>query len=199
MANINAPYGLRPVHANGRPWEGALSLYHVDAGDSTALLKGDPVKLAVTAPTDTRYGVVSDVIRAAAGDPIVGVFMGLAQPSLSAHGTIYRAGSTAAYCLVCDDPDVYFQIQEDSDSAAMAATDVGKNINLVAGNGSTVTGISGFMLDSNTANTTPTLDFQVIRLAPIPGNVIGNYAQWIVKPNTHQRAWGATGPTGVGD
>jgi hypothetical protein len=196
MANLNAPYGLRPVNANGRPWEGALSRYHVDAGDGTALYKGDPVKLTTTAPTDTRHGIVSDVIRAAAGDPIVGVFMGLAQPSLTAGGLMYRAALTAAYCLVCDDPDVYFLAQEDSVTAAMAATDCGKNINLVAGTGSAVTGLSGFMLDSNTADTANTLDFQVIRLAPMPNNIIGNYAQWIVKPNTHQRAHDVTG---VGD
>lgn len=187
MANTDAPFGLRPIHADGRPYTGALNEYYVPATDSTALFIGDPVKLAGAADTDG----VPTVTAAAAGDPILGVYLGKARPLRDA--TKHRAASTAEYVLVADDPDLAFEVQEDSDGGALAAADVGLNANLLAGSGSTATGVSGFTLDSSSADTTATLDFQIVRLSTRGNNAIGDYAVWVVRPNTHHRAHGTTG------
>lgn len=189
MANTNAPAGLVPYASRGgKPYDGAANKYYVPASDSTALFLGDPVKLAGSADATGRYATVT---RAAAGDPILGVVVGVADPLVDSP--IYRAASTATYVLVADDPDLVFLIQEDGDGGTLAATSVGLNANVVAGTGSTYTGRSGFLLDSSSANTTNTLDFQIIGLAPMEDNVLGSYAKWLVKPNTHARAHGATG------
>jgi len=43
MANIDAPFGLRPLrHRNGAPYNGAVNPYYI-AGDVAALFIGDPV------------------------------------------------------------------------------------------------------------------------------------------------------------
>lgn len=191
MANRDAPFGLRPVNLDGKPYVAQANLYYVASGESNNLFIGDPVKIAGSADAN---GIPS-VARAAAGDPIVGVVIGVQSTKDSPLHTdsIYRPASTAYYVLVADDPDQFFAIQEDSDSATLAATDVGLNANIVIGAGSTTTGLSGVELDSDTADTTNSLDFQIVRLLQAPDNAIGDNAVWIVKPNTHHRAHGTTG------
>jgi hypothetical protein len=189
MANADAPRGLAPYgYRNGKPYTGAANKYHVPASDETALLINDPVKLAGSADATGRYATVT---RAAAGDPILGVVVGIDAPL--ADSTIYRVASVATYVLIADDPDLIFEIQEDSAGGALTANSVGLNADLVAGTGSTFTGMSGFELDSSTADTTASLDFQIIGLSPREDNVLGTNAKWLVKPNNHARAAAATG------
>ena len=92
MANVNSPAGARPVmHRNGAPYNGSFRSYSVAAGNATALLIGDFVILAGTSQT-INGRVLSDVIRAATGDVITGVVVGVkpdTQDSLR-----YRAAST---------------------------------------------------------------------------------------------------------
>lgn len=189
MANSNAPAGLVPYASRGgKPYDGAANKYYVPAANSTALFLGDPVKLAGSADASGRY---ASVTQAAAGDPILGVVVGIADPLVDSP--IYRAASVEAYVLVADDPDLVFSIQEDGDGGTLNADSVGFNANVVIAAGSTFTGRSGTMLDSSSAATTATLDFQIIGLTPMENNVLGAYAKWLVKPNTHARAAGATG------
>ena len=52
MANADTPAGARPVmHRNGAPYNGAFRVYAHPAGDGTALMIGDFVKLAGTGET----------------------------------------------------------------------------------------------------------------------------------------------------
>jgi hypothetical protein len=108
----------------------------------------------------------------------------------------YRAASTEGYVLVCDDPDVLYEIQEDSDTSTLAKTSIGLNADLIAAAGSTYTRRSGFMLDSSTAATTATLQLRIIELAQRPDNEIGTNAKWLVAINLPTEA-GAVGSTGV--
>lgn len=188
MANANAPFGLQPVHADGRPWEGALNVYYVPSGDGTALYIGDVVKLTTSAESDGT----PHVTQAAAGDTPIGVFMGIAKP-LNAHGTIYRPASEGAYVLVADDPDQYFLAQEESGGGALAVGSVSLNIDISVGAGSAVTGRSGMVLDSSTVTDSATPAFRLTRLAPLVGNAAGDHAKWIVKCNLHARAHGTFG------
>ena len=46
MANVNAPYGIRPyAYRSGAPYNGAVRTYYVPVGNGTALYFGDPVIL----------------------------------------------------------------------------------------------------------------------------------------------------------
>jgi len=183
MANANTPYGLRPVrHRNGAPYNGAATRYHVPASDGTALFIGDPVIIAGSADADG----VATVTRATAagGNYLLGAVVAV-EPE-TRDSLTYRAASTARYVWVADDPDLVFEIQEDGVGGALAATNIGQNIDLVAGSGSTTTGLSGFMADSSTAATTNTLQLRLIGFSQRVDNEVGNaYAKMLVSINLH--------------
>jgi hypothetical protein len=187
MPNVDAPSGLRPIrYRSGLPYAGGANKYYVPATDATDLFIGDPVILAGSADADG----VATVTRATAGagNYITGVVVGVdqiegvASPSLA---RTYRPASTAMYVWVADDPELIFEIQEDSVGGALAATSVGLNASVIIAAGSTVTGRSGTELDSSTAATTNTLALQVLRLARRPDNEIGDQAKWEVRINLH--------------
>lgn len=190
MTNVNAPQGFSPVkYSSGAPYVGAFNTYFVPATDSTALFIGDPVIDAGSA--DSRG--VPTVTRATAGSGAYtrGVVIGFlpVYPTITTAPNLnitYRPASTAMYAMVADDPDILFEIQEDSVGGALAATNTGQNADFVAGAGSTATGLSGFMLDSSTAATTNTLQCRIVSLADRVDNIIGTNAKWLVTFNLHQ-------------
>lgn len=194
MANSNAPTGLTPVrNANGSPYVAQLSTYYVPSSDSTALFIGDPVIIAgdadaIGVPTATRA-------TAGATNRITGVVCGFVpSPTIVANG--YRLASTAEYILVETGPDVVYEIQEDAVGGALAATNVGQNIDLVAGSGSTYTKRSGWQADSSTAGTGATLQCRILRFVNRPDNEIGANAKILVRINLPTET-GAAGSTGV--
>jgi hypothetical protein len=184
MANSDNPAGATPVqHRNGGPYNGAFRVYSVAAGDGTALMVGDFVKLAGTGQT-INGRVLQDIVRAATGDVIVGVVVGVApatQDSLR-----YRAASTLREVYVADDPDLLFEIQEGSTGTALTANDIGLNIDFVVAAGSTVTGNSGTQLNNATEATTNTLDLHLVQPVPRDDNAIGYSCKWLVTINRHQ-------------
>lgn len=181
MANTDRPNGLRPVrHLNGSPWNGAVRRCYVPSSDGTAIFVGDAVKSAGSADADG----VPTVAQAAAGNAIRGVVTGI-EVLGSDLETLYRAASTARYVYVCEDPDVVFEIQEDSVGGALAATDVGNNADIVVGSGSTTSGASGMELDSSTKATTAA-QLNILALVQRPDNEIGTNAKWEVFINEHE-------------
>lgn len=149
------PFGLQPVrYKSGAPYNGAANVYHVPASDGTALFVGDPVLIAGTGDANG----VSTVARAAAGARITGVVVGFAPvPGATTDTGLrlgYRPASTLDYVLVADDPALLFEANEDGVGGFLAVTDIGNNVDLVAGTGSTYTKQSGYMLDSSTKATT---------------------------------------------
>ena len=182
MANADTPRGLWPVrHRNGAPYNGAATRYYVPSSDGTALYLGDPVILAGSADAD---GVAS-VTKATAGSGGYMIGPVVAVEPVTHESTIYREADVARYVWVADDPDLIFEIQEDSTGGALAAANVGQNADWAAGTGSTATGYSGAELDSSTANTTNTLQLRILGLAPKPDNSIGTNANWLVSINLH--------------
>lgn len=193
MANSNAPTGFTPRrYRNGAPWNGVARTYFVPATDATALFVGDPVIIAGDGdangiPTCTRA-------TAAGAGRITGVVVGF-QPA-APFPLPYRPASTAAYVLVADDPDLLFEAQEDGVGGSLAATNIGQNIDMIAGTGSTFTGNSGFMIDSSTAAVTATLQWRIVELEPREDNAIGTTAKWLVAINLPTET-GAAGALGV--
>lgn len=194
MANINAPYGLRPLrYANGTPWIGTVN-YYFATGATGAIYVGDPVVLAGSGNTSEVQGMPAGTMGTVTvaldgdGDPILGVCVGV--QFVTRDSTPYRADSTDRIILVADDPNLVFVGQCNADSTAWAATDIGSYANLKAGSGSTVTGKSGWTLDTTDGpdNADPSNQLLVRALASLPNNEIGAYAQWEVMINNHQLA-----------
>jgi len=186
MANVDSPFGLRPVrYMSGAPYNGAVNAYATAAGDGTAIYLGDPVIISGTA--QTIDGVIyQDVDQAATGDVIVGVVVGV-KPD-TRDSLIYRAASTQRILYVADDPNLLFEIQEVSGGTALTAAAIGLNADFVVAAGSTTTGQSGVELNNATEATTNTLDLQIVGFQNRTGNEVGEHAKWLVRINRHQRA-----------
>lgn len=189
MANVDAPFGLRPVrHKSGAPYNGACRKYFVPSTDNTALFIGDPVIMVGTA-NETEVnghapGVLPIVTRHTAGaNPITGVVVGV--DSLDRGDTVYRAASTATVVFVADDPDLIFHVQDDG-GATPLHTWVSSNANLAAGTGDTGFGVSKFEIaGATTPTSTAAAALRIVGLADIPNNELAINAVWEVTINNH--------------
>lgn len=186
MANANAPRGLVPVRGvNSQYVTGGLRQYAHDSGDGTALYVGDPVKL-----TGTNYMVngvsCPGVIRAATGDVICGVVVGI---NPSSRDTLpYGPASTSYGLFVDDDPNSMFEIQDTNSGTALTDAAVGLNVNFVGTGGNTATGWSAVTLDNTTEATTNTLDLKIVDFVNRADNATGDTgpAKFFVRINRHQ-------------
>lgn len=185
MANADAAYGFKPVHADGSPTSGATMRCVFAAGDTVAAFIGDPVKLASTSIDGAPV-----VAQCAAGDPVFGVVVGF-EANPTNLGLQYRAASTQRFCQVAMAEGGYFMIQDDG---TLAITSAGLNANFIVAAGSTVTGMSGVEINSATEATTNSLDLQLFAPVNRPDNdpTIAN-ADWIVRFNDPQQKHVRTG------
>lgn len=195
MANSNAPTGFRPVkYRSGAPYNGAANMYFVPSSDSTALFIGDPVIVAGSADP-AGVATVTRATAASAGR-ISGVVVGIVPTNATTAAYKYRPASVDTYILVADDPDLVFECQEDAVGGALAATDVNLNADMIAASGSTVTGLSGFQLDTSTKATTATLQWRIVGFVQRVDNEIAANAKVLVRINLPTET-GAAGSTGV--
>ena len=189
MANLDTPFGFKPVkHLNGSPWNGQANVYYIPSTDNTATFIGDAVKGAGAADATGKYPTVA---QATAGAAVRGVVIAFGDnPYVMTHpdtpNRSYRPAATAMYCLVVDDPQVIFEVQEDSDGAALAATEVGLSTNFIVGSGSTTTGKSAMELDSSDTATDTSGNCRLLRLANREDNELGNYAKWEILFGEHE-------------
>lgn len=178
MANISQVRGFVPVrHLNGSPYNGQYKLAVHLATDATAIFIGDLVKATATAGLAGSQVSGMDVEGLPAvilatgqttGQDIFGVVVGVLQDT-----TIpvkYCAASTNRVLLVCTDPTVVYQIQEDAVTTPITTAMVGMNYAYTSAAGSTVTGVSAYTLTSTSQATTSTLPVRMIGLTKRPGN-----------------------------
>lgn len=192
MPNPDAAFGARPVgHLDGSPWNGKVNMYYVPSTYGTILGIGDFVigdadagAAGVTVNGLDVEGVPS-IIRAAAGDTtLLGVIVGFL-PLQTNLERLHNPASTARIALVCDAPDVVYEMQEDSDTSNLKVAEVGQNCDLItAADANTTTGRSVFEIDSSTHVST-TAQLRILGLAKRPGNAIGSFARWLVVINEH--------------
>ena len=184
MANIDQPFGLRPIAKVGSAPGGTTGTtkYRITSG-AGAMFTGDIVKQAND----------GSVVQGTAGDAARGVFMGCfyTDPSTSKprFNNTFPNGTAAsdAIAFVADDPDQLFIAQQDSASANAVAADLNLNANLVVGSGNTTTGISGMEIDSDSKNTTATLNVKLIDFYDTPSNdATANNSILVVKINNHE-------------
>lgn len=202
MANVDSPFGLRPIrHKSGAPYNGACERYVAASGYATNLFVGDPVVITgnsnSTAVRGYAPGTLSEVEKATAGDgnAISGVIVGF-EPVDGFDSPIYGPASTQRIVLVADDPDLVYLIQDDGGGTLTADT-VGLNAVLIyTHSGSTVTGRSGVELDGGTSDA-PDADasnqLTIQRIWNAPDNELADNAVWEVTINQHSKASGAIG------
>jgi hypothetical protein len=157
---------------------GGLETFFVPATDGTALFIGDPVIKAGSADANG----VATVTRSTASGGISGIVQGFLPDSTGAVPRS-RAASTACYVLVCTDPHVEYEVQEDAVGGALAAVDVGLNADFIIAAGNAYTALSGTMLDTSTKATTAGLPLKILGFSQRPDNVIGANAKVLVKIN----------------
>lgn len=189
MANTSLIRGFVPLREAGSgTHNGGINMYYHAAGDATALYIGDPV---VKAGSSDAAGIAS-VIRSTAAGAITGVVVGFV-PNGVTDVAGFGAASTAYYVLVCDDPDVIFEIQEDGVGGQLAAADIGLNSDFIVAAGNAYSKRSGVMLDTSTKATTAGLPLKIVGLVPRVGNEFGASAKVLVKINLHTEVAGAAG------
>lgn len=195
MPNENRPTGFTPrCYLNGAPWNGQARQYSIAGAYGSAVYIGDPV---ISSGSADAAGVPGVILAAGTG-PLRGVVVGLGKTpgGLFNPGNLditYKPASDAAvwYAAVVDDPNVIFEIQEESNGVQLAATEIGLNtISLLgAGNGF----ISGWQLRSATGAApaaTNTLQLRLMGLTQRPGNAFGAYAKHLVMINVHELGHG---------
>lgn len=199
MANVSRVNGLHPVrYLNGATYNGAMNQYFIPSGNASNVFVGDAVKADTTGDTAAAGGLakgIQSVAPAAAGDAILGVVMGFAIDPTNLNTPQYRTASTGRYVLVCDDPNVLYEVQTSNGTLGLA--DVGLNASIAVAAGSTTTGSSGVTLDVATAATTATLALKIMGFTQrVDNEVAAANAKVVVKINNDQFG-SSTGTAGV--
>lgn len=198
MPNVNTPFGLAPhSYLSGAPWNGQARMYYIDSGDANAYAIGDPVAPQGSADANGVMRVV--LATAGTGNAFCGCIVGtsagpygsVVSPNAQNTTVIPATKTQSYYVMVCDDPNVIFEIQEGGAGAALAAGDVGSNANLLSGTNNGYS--SGWTFNNATLATTNTLQLRLLGLVQRQGNGFGAYAKWLVKINNHSYAAGVAG------
>lgn len=189
MANIDAPFGLRPVrHLNGNPWNGQAEKCYVSSSYATAIYIGD----AVAVQTETDYQDTTakhiSVKRVTAGDanPILGVVVSV-EPDRSDLTKQYLPASTGGYVYVCMDPDVIFEIRDDGAATPTKLFPMQNAVLIDTHSGSTTTGMSGTELDTNSDPPEANASNQLLILKAVSkeDNDLGANTVWEVLISNH--------------
>ena len=184
MANVNKPFGLRPVGNLSATGAQKQYGYSIASGYGTAIYQGDLVVVY------DGYIIKYDASTHSAP---TGVFNGCQynDPTRADKPTWknYYPGSITPniggiICEVLDDPNQMFLIQA---GGSVVAANIGKNADPTASTtGSTTSGVSAGSLDSASIAKTAGLTFKIVGLNQDPENAFGSYAVVVVKLNQHQ-------------
>ena len=193
MANVDAPFGLKPITSDvAGGYAGKLRKYAVANVYATALYRGDPVLISGTSVADPVDGkILPYVERAGTSGYITGVIIavvgnaGVATSLLENTGQ-FIAASTGGFVLVNDDPNALFEIQADG---SLAVTDIGNTADLIFTHaGSTATGQAGAELDTADIGTGAMLVIEGIRQQD-RNDVTSANPVAIVRINQHQHRY----------
>lgn len=183
MANLNAPFGMRPSRSLGRS-NVQVNEYVHDSGDSAALFIGDPVVTTGTSTTAIQGVPDGTPIVAASGTitttAIRGAVTGV-RPNLTNLTLQYCPASTELALLVADDPYQLFEIMSDG---TVVVGDVSGNIAITSGSGSTVTGLSAYVAHEASLGSTNVL--RIVRVLPVASNALGANAILECLINEHE-------------
>lgn len=173
MANTFAPFGLAQIGvADGVPANFSLITRAISqASMPAAIYKGDPI-------IQLNTGYIGPWV---AGQPVsymVGIFVGCTYYTTisgivrsnywpgSGSGALYDAYAEIIPIIQGSGSPQFLAQTANSNTTASAAaiSNIGDNVDVAMGTGSTVTGISGAYIDLYTATTTATLPFRIVGL-----------------------------------
>jgi hypothetical protein len=195
MANLDNPYGFRPVQSRTvSEYTGKTRAVIIAKSNVSAFFNGDMVVFtgnSIKSEIDGKYyEEVSLAVGGAAqaSENLAGAITGIeAHQDGSLLYTGYKpAGATENNIIVeiPQDRNTVYVVQEDSDGGALTAANTGQNINFNRGTGSAATRTSGATIDSSTAAVTETHQLRLLSPAGGIENEIGEFAQWYVTINT---------------
>ena len=197
MANIDAPFGLRPIAKLGSAPGGTTGTtkYKITSGAS-ALFTGYPVKLKADGSIEVKGGA------GAITGAISGVFMGCFYTDPTTSKPTFRnnypdgLAATDAIAFISDDVNQLYIAQQDAND--IGAADLGNNAEMIMAAGSTTTGMSKAEIDSSTAATgNATYMLKILDFYDTPSNdTTAANSVLVVKINNHQLA-ASTGTAGV--
>ncbi len=171
MANVQGPFGLRPVRRiDGAQPNYQANPYQIAYNNSNKIAKGDPVKLLTSGLID---------VLAPGTTAIFGIFWGCQYFDPVQGRTVWSnmwnavsglASTQIVTCWVYDDPNIVFEAQAGGSTTPIAQADIGANINFAQQSTPNTIGISTAYLDQTTINTTNTLPFRLVGLSQKVGN-----------------------------
>jgi hypothetical protein len=194
MANVNKPFGLRPMGNLSATGAQKQYGYQIADNQSGAIFLGDLVALY-----DGYIVKFTSSMTAA-----VGVFNGCSYIDPTSGKPVWRNYYPGSIDIttgviqadVIDDPSQLFLIQSTS-STAITQAKMGWNAPITASTtGSTTTGLSNMTIDSANVAKTAALPLKVIGLYNQSGNDLGAYEVLVVKINQH--SYGSAGVAGQG-
>lgn len=205
MANVNAPFGLRPVkHIGGANWNQQVTMYHVPYTDTNAYYIGDLVVSTAGGDASTGASDVTLAVNTNRSTPfssgnlrgvVVGIGTAVSTPGGNLVGAfdpnnlqnIYAPASKSYdyYLYVVDDPTVIFEAQ--SDSGTIATSSYNKNIEFLPTAPTGIKQTSSGVLVSASANTTQAFPLKLIGGPSRPDNDLTlGYATFYVTINQHE-------------
>jgi len=189
MANVLAPFGFAQVGvASGKPnfaRAGSGNPYRIKASFTTPIYYGDAVRMWITGDSVTgAAGYITPWVAAdGVGDPtkiLVGIFLGCDYYSSSQRqntkSNFWPGGDAAAdgAAYVCDDPSSQWMVQAGTAATPITQAYIGMSADIKATPvGSTITGISGMVLDTPTITSSNTLPFKVVNIVNTPPTANG--------------------------
>jgi len=192
MANVNKPFGLRPLGNLSATGGQKQYGYEIADNQAGAIFQGDLVTL--------KDGYIIK-FAPATHTAAVGVFNGCFYVDPTTKKPTWKNYYPGSINItegkivadVIDDPNQLFIIQGDEDAIQ---ADFGKNADVTASTtGSTDTGLSYMTLDSSTIATTAALNLKLIGKWDVPSNELAtNYTIVVVKINEH--LYGSAGVAG---
>jgi hypothetical protein len=178
MANVNNPYGLRPLGNLSATGAQKQYAYTINDNQAGAIFQGDLVTL-----------VSGYLVKFAPATHVsaIGVFNGCFYNDPTTQKPTWKnyypgsinitTGSIQA--SVMDDQNQLFTIQV---NGTMTQAAIGNNADVTGSTtGSTVTGVSNMTLDFSTQATTAAPNLKIVGLYDLPNNELGANAQVVVK------------------
>ena len=189
MANSNNPFGMRPLGNLSATGAQKQYGYLIKEDYGTNIFQGDLVRLVggyierLSGATQAAVGVFNGCYYT---DPVTG------KPTWSNKFIANAAFTVDIQADIIDDPSQLFLIQ--ADSQVIVQADIGENVGVAYGTGSTTTGQSA-MTTTGAPDTTQANTLKIVGLYAEPGNELGAYAKLVVKINNH--SYGSAGVAGV--
>jgi len=175
MANVDAAFGFIPIrHLSG--YAPRANKYTIATGLAENIFTGDLVIVIAD-------GVITPHTATEVNN--IGVFAGVsytASDGSYVYSQYWPSGTAATNIIayVYDDPFIVYKVQS---AGSPAQTNIGNCADVVAGAGSTTTGISGFESSGTMSNGTASV--KILALHDNPNNAFGTNAVMEVLINEH--------------